>query len=269
MARPAALPDQEALVNRRLTVLAAAAALLVALTGCGSSQPAAPAPPAERILNVSAAASLKATFTELGERFQTDNPGVQVAINFAGSAELAQQVVQGSRADVFAAASPATMKTVTDAGLAENPQVFVTNELQIATAPGNPKRIATFADLARPDLKVVVCAPQVPCGAAAEKIEKSTGVMLAPVSEEPDVKSTLGKVTTGNADAALVYVTDVIDARNTVQGVSFPEARSAVNDYPIVALKDAPNAELAAKFVEMVRGEDGRKVFQAAGFGIP
>ncbi|MFL6177542.1 MAG: extracellular solute-binding protein, partial [Ornithinibacter sp.] len=144
-----------------------------------------------------------------------------------------------------------------------------TNELQIATAPGNPKGVATFADLARPDLKVVVCAPQVPCGAATEKIEKATGVTLAPVSEEPDVKSTLGKLTTGNADAGLVYVTDVVDAKNAVQGVPFPEAGNAANDYPIAVLKAAPQPDLAARFVELVRGEDGRKVFDAAGFGTP
>lgn len=251
-------------MNRRprvVAVLTVLAALLAALAGCGSTP--------QRTVNVSAAASLRATFEELAQRFQADNPGVTVALNFAGSSELAQQIVNGSKADVFAAASPATMRTVTDAALAENPQVFVTNELQIATAPGNPQHIATFADLARPDLKVVVCAPQVPCGAAAEKIEKSTGVTLTPVSEEPDVKATLGKVTTGNADAGLVYVTDVIDAKNAVQGVSFPEAKNAVNDYPIVALKGAPNSELAARFVELVRGPDAAKVFEAAGFGVP
>jgi len=255
-------------VKRALVLVVAG---LLAAAGCGSAQEAAPAAPApaETTLNVSAAASLKSTFTELAGRFETDNPGVKVALNFAGSSDLAQQIVQGSPTDVFAAASPATMKTVTDAGLASDPQVFVTNVLQIATAPGNPERIATFADLARPDLKVVVCAPQVPCGAATEKIEKATGVTLTPVSEEPDVKSTLGKVTTGNADAGLVYVTDVMDAGDGVQGVSFPEASNAVNDYPIAALSKAPHPELAAKFVELVRSEDAKKVFETAGFGTP
>ncbi|MGQ0575518.1 MAG: molybdate ABC transporter substrate-binding protein, partial [Pseudonocardia sp.] len=236
---------------------------------CGSTaRPAAPAP-VERTLNVSAAASLRATFEELATRFEAANPGVTVALNPGASSELAQQIVNGSPADVFAAASPATMKTVTDAGLAVDPQVFVTNELQIATAPGNPKGIASFADLAKPGVTVVVCAPQVPCGAATEKIEKATGVTLTPVSEEPDVKSALGKVTTGNADAGLVYVTDVIDAGSAVQGVRFPESANAINDYPIAALRDAPNAELAASFVDLVRGPDGQEVLRAAGFGTP
>ncbi len=128
-----------------------------------------------------AAASLNETFTELGKQFETDNPGVTVRFNFAGSSDLAQQIVNGAPADVFAAASDATMKTVTDGGQAAGePAIFAKNVLQIATAPGNPKGIATFADLARPELKVVVCAPQVPCGAAADKIEQATGVTLDP-----------------------------------------------------------------------------------------
>ena len=150
------------------------------------------------------------------------------------------------------------MKTVTDGGAAAGePVIFARNVLQIATAPGNPKGIATFADLAKPDLKVVVCAPQVPCGAAATKIEQATGVTLAPVSEEPDVKSTLGKVTSGDADAGLVYVTDVAAAGPSVQGVTFPEAAQAATNYPIVVTADAPQPELAAKFQQLVTGELG------------
>jgi molybdate transport system substrate-binding protein len=160
------------------------------------------------------------------------------------------------------------MKTVTDAGLAAAPpKVFATNVLQIATAPGNPKSIASFADLAKPDLKVVVCAPQVPCGAAAEKIEKATGVTLRPVSEEADVRSTLGKVTSGDADAGLVYVTDVSSAKGTVQGVDFPEANQATTNYPIAVLGDAPQAQLAQQFVDLVTGDEGQQALKTAGFG--
>ena len=133
--------------------------------------------------------------------------------------------------------------------------------------PGNPKHIATFSDLAKPDLKVVVCAPQVPCGAAEQKIEKATGVTLKPVSEEADVKSTLSKVTSGDADAGLVYVTDVNTAKNTVQGVDFPEAKNASTNYPIAVLKNAPQAQLAQQFEDMVTGDAGQKALQAAGFG--
>lgn len=264
----------------RIRALAAGAACLALLvTGCGggggaaapSATPAStPAPAPEQELTVFAAASLNETFTALGKQFETDNPGVTVKFNFAGSSDLAQQIVNGAPADVFAAASDTTMKTVTDAGSAAGaPVVFATNVLQIATAPGNPKGIAAFADLAKPELKVVVCAPQVPCGAAAKKIEQATGVTLQPVSEEPDVKSTLGKVTSGDADAGLVYVTDVAAAGSSVQGVSFPEAAQASTNYPIVVTADAKAPDLAAKFQQLVTGEIGRKTLEAAGFGAP
>jgi molybdate transport system substrate-binding protein len=162
------------------------------------------------------------------------------------------------------------MKTVSDAGLVDGePTVFATNVLEIVTPPGNPAGIASFADLARPELKVVVCAPQVPCGAAAEKIELATGVSLTPVSEEPDVKSTLGKVTTGNADAGLVYATDVRAAGDDVQGIEFPEAAQAVNDYPIAVIAEASATDLARAFQGLVTGAEGRAVLGSAGFGSP
>ena len=252
------------------------AGLVLLLAGCGGgAPPAAPAPSAapsaaaeSGTLTVLAAASLTETFNALEKQFETAHPGVDVKLNYAGSSDLAQQIVNGAPADVFAAASDATMKTVTDAGLAAvSPTIFATNVLQIATAPGNPRGIASFADLANPDLKVVVCAPQVPCGAAAEKIEKATGVTLSPVSEEADVKSTLGKVTSGDADAGLVYLTDVAAAKGSVQGVSFPEAGQATTNYPITVLKDAPQAQLARQFVDVVTGDAGRQALEAAGFG--
>ena len=260
----------------KVRVLAAGAVgLALLIAGCGGSTPptaapsSAPAAPAQK-LTVFAAASLNETFTELGKQFETDNPGVTVTFNFAGSSDLAQQIVNGAPADVFAAASDATMNAVTDGGAAAGePVVFARNALQIATAPGNPKGITTFADLAKPDLKVVVCAPQVPCGAAAAKIEQGTGVTLAPVSEEPDVKSTLGKVTSGDADAGLVYVTDVAAAGPAVQGVTFPEAAQATTNYPIVVTADAPQPELAARFQQLVTGELGQKALAAAGFAAP
>jgi molybdate transport system substrate-binding protein len=257
----------------RVRLLAAAGTALL-LAGCGgASGGAAPsaapsAAPEAQTLTVLAAASLTGTLTQLEKQFETDHPGVDVKLNFAGSSDLAQQIVNGAPADVFAAASDATMKTVTDAGLAAGaPKVFASNVLQIATAPGNPKGIASFADLARPDLKVVVCAPQVPCGAAEQKLEKATGVDVKPVSEEADVKSTLGKVTSGDADAGLVYVTDVEAAGGSVEGVNFTEAGQAPTNYPIAVLKNAPQPQLAQQFEDLVTGDAGRRVLQDAGFG--
>lgn len=259
---------------RALAAIGAASALLLA--GCGGSSGGTSAPasqgaaPQAQTLTVLAAASLTETFNALGKQFQTDHPGVTVKFNYAGSSDLAQQIVNGAPADVFAAASDATMKTVTDANLtAAKPVTFAKNVLQIATPPGNPKGIATFADLAKPGVKVVVCAPQVPCGAAAQKIEKATNTTLKPVSEEADVKSVLSKVQTGDADTGLVYVTDVNSAGNKVLGVNFPEASQASTNYPIAVLKNAPAADLADQFVTMVTGEPGQKALEQAGFAKP
>jgi molybdate transport system substrate-binding protein len=254
----------------KLAATAAAAALLLAGCAGGTADEGAAPPTEQRTLTVFAAASLTEVFTQLEPRFEEVRPGIDVVFNFGASSDLAQQIVNGGPADLFAAANTSTMQTVVDAGLVEGePTVFATNVLQIVTPPGNPDGVTSFADLARPDLQVVVCAPQVPCGAAVEKIEQDTGVSLSPVSEEPDVKSTLGKVTTGNADAGLVYATDVLAAGDDVQGIDFPEAAQAVNSYPIAVIAEAPAADLARAFQGLVTGAEGRAVLGSAGFGSP
>ena len=146
------------------------------------------------------------------------------------------------------------------------PVNFATNTLTIVTKPGNPKGITSFADLANADLAVVVCAPGVPCGSATEKVEANTGVTLTPVSEENSVTDVLGKVTTGDADAGLVYVTDAKNAGDKVTAVPFPEAAQVVNVYPIATLAEAAQPDLAAKFVTLVTGPEGQQVLAAAGF---
>jgi molybdate transport system substrate-binding protein len=252
-----------------------AAALVTGLAGgCGGGGAPQPAGPsgsaAATTLTVSAAASLTDVFNRLGKSFEEQNPGTTVRFNYGGSSDLAQQIVNGAPADVFAAANTSTMTTVFKAGLVNGqPATFVTNVLQIAVAPGNPKAVHKFADLTKPDLKVVVCAPQVPCGSATQQVEKATGVTLKPVSQEPDVRSALSKVATGDADAALVYVTDVKSSGGKVEGVDFPDASKALNQYPIAVLKNAPHADLADRFVALVRGPDGQRVLKNAGFGTP
>jgi molybdate transport system substrate-binding protein len=219
---------------------------------------------------VFAAASLKQSFTQIGEQFEADHPGSTVDFSFAGSSDLVTQLTQGASADVFASADAKNMDKAAQADLlAGEPVDFASNVLTIAVAPGNPEGIATFGDLARPGLDVVTCAPQVPCGAATETVEQATGVRLAPVSEESSVTDVLGKVTSGQADAGLVYVTDVAGSGGKVAAVDFPEAADAVNTYPIATLKDSSNAELAQAFVDFVTGEKGRKVLGDAGFGTP
>jgi molybdate transport system substrate-binding protein len=258
--------------------LAVFCALLLALiSGCGSSDkaPASSSAPAMTAqagakIIVFAAASLKKTFTDIGEQFKTENPGASVEFSFAGSSDLVTQLTQGAPADVFASADTKNMDKAAQAGLlAGDPVNFASNTLTIAVAPGNPKKIASFKDLTQQGLNVVVCAPQVPCGSATQKVEQATGVTLNPVSEESSVTDVLNKVTTGEADAGIVYVTDAIGAGDKVAEVAFPEAVGAVNTYPIAALKGSKNPELARKFIDLVTGEAGQKVLTAAGFAKP
>jgi molybdate transport system substrate-binding protein len=239
----------------------------LALAGCGSSeQPTA----ANTTITVFAAASLKQTFTDIGDQFKTENAGAAVEFSFAGSSDLVTQLTQGAPADVFASADITNMDKAAHAGLlAGDPVNFASNTLTIAVAPGNPKKIASFKDLTQQGLNVVVCAPQVPCGSATKKVETAAGVTLNPVSEEASVSDVLNKVTTGQADAGIVYVTDAKGAGDKVAEVALPEAAGAVNTYPIAVLKDSKNSELASKFVDMVTGESGQKVLSAAGFAKP
>lgn len=250
------------------------AALAVAGAGCASPSPAEPTRSASASvvalagsITVFAAASLTGTFTELAEDFEAANPGTTVALNFAGSADLVTQIVEGAPADVFASADAKNMAKVTDAGLGDgDPTDFATNVLAIAVPPGNPAGITDFADLAGSDVRLVVCAPEVPCGAATAKVAAETGVDLSPVSEESSVTDVLGKVTSGEADAGLVYVTDVLSAGDDVEGIEFDESSTAVNTYPIVSLRDSDAPDVARAFVEYV-GSTGQNVLQAAGFG--
>ncbi|MDH6131481.1 molybdate transport system substrate-binding protein [Kitasatospora sp. MAA4] len=263
----------------RLALAAGCAAAVLAVSGCssGSSSSAASsagsasaAASVSGTITVFAAASLQDTFTTLGKQFEATHPGTKVVFNFAGSDALAASIVAGAPADVFAAASPATMKTVTDQSDAVGtPKVFVRNELEIAVVPGNPQKITTLQDLAKPGLKVVLCAKQVPCGAAAQTVLTTGNVQLTPASYEADVKSALTKVELDEADASLVYQTDVLAAGSKVTGVNFHEASSAINDYPIAPLTHAPNSAGAAAFVALVESPDGRKVLTAAGFMPP
>ncbi|CDP89542.1 molybdenum ABC transporter periplasmic molybdate-binding protein [Mycolicibacterium farcinogenes] len=221
-------------------------------------------------ITVFAAASLKSAFTEIGEQFETNNPGSSVEFSFAGSSDLVTQLTQGADADVFASADVRNMDRAVAAGLVEGAPVdFASNTLTIVVAPGNPKGIKSFADLTKPGVSVVVCAPPVPCGGATEKVEKATGVTLAPVSEETSVTDVLGKVTSGQADAGLVYLTDAAGAKDKVASVAVPEAAQAVNTYPIAVLKDSGHAQLAQRFVELVTGEAGQKALAKAGFAKP
>ncbi|GAA4596782.1 molybdate transport system substrate-binding protein [Actinoplanes octamycinicus] len=239
----------------------AALALAFGLAGCG-----APAAGESSTITVFAAASLTESFTSLGKQFEDAHRGTTVKFNFAGSSALATQINQGAPADVFASAAPTNMAAVTSA---VSPVTFVKNQLVIATAKGNPKQITGLADLTRPGLKVALCAPEVPCGAAAGTAVEAAGVELTPVTLEQDVKAALAKVKLGEVDAALVYRTDAAAAAAALDAVEFPESATAINEYPIAVLKGAANPAGAQEFVDYVRSADGLRVLTAAGFQAP
>lgn len=221
-------------------------------------------------ITVFAAASLTDTFTELGEDFEAEHPGTKVTFNFGGSSGLAQQIISGAPADVFASASPATMAQVTDEDLAAGePVTFVRNRLQIAVPAGNPAEVSGLADFTNEDLIIALCAEEVPCGAASVKVFEAAGLTPAPDTYEEDVRATLTKVELDEVDAALVYRTDVLVASDRVEGIDFPESDEAINDYPIVALTEAPNATGGQAFIDFVLSESGSAVLEAAGFEAP
>ena len=249
----------------RAAAVLAAGTVAAVLTGC-----AAPAGDAGKTLTVFAAASLQTPFTALAEEFEAAHPGTTVTLSFAGSSDLATQISQGAPADVFASADTKNMAKLGGAGLVEgSPRDFATNVLTIAVPPENPASIASFADLAKPGVRTVICAAQVPCGAATKRVEQETGTTLTPVSEESSVTDVLGKVVSGEADAGLVYVTDVKAAGDKVQAIPFPESAQAVNTYPIAAVRTGKNQDLADAFIEAVTGTDGQRILRGAGFGTP
>ena len=266
--------------RRRLTALVAAAGLgALVLTGCGgqsggsnaaASSPEAGAGGGDKTLRVSAAASLTQSFDQLAEEFEKDHPGVSVDVNYGGSSGLVQQLTEGAPADVFASADQKNMTKLTDADLAQGePKIFATNVLTLVVPKDNPAGIRSVQDVLGKNVKLVTCAPEVPCGAATQKVEQANGVELAPVSQENAVTDVLGKVTSGQADAGIVYVTDAKAAGDKVTTIEIPKTDEAINTYPIVALKASEQPELATEFVDLVTGERGQKVLQDAGFGAP
>lgn len=248
-------------LNRRL--LAAAGAALLTVGGCGAG---AGEGPGDR-LTVFAAASLTEAFTEIGRDFEQAHPGLTVRFNFAGSSSLAQQLSRGAPADVFASANEKQMARVADEGLVEGePTAFTRNRLQIVVPKRNPAGVRSLAAFGKEDLTLAVCAEEVPCGAAARKAFDVAGVDAKPDTLERDVKAVLTKVRLGEADAGLVYRTDMASAEGTVEGVDFPEAGKAVNEYPIAALSEAPNGTDANAFVDYVRSSAGQRVLREFGF---
>jgi molybdate transport system substrate-binding protein len=263
---------------RYVVALLATAALLA---GCGSDPSrknagtAADAP--SGTLTVFAAASLTDVFTELGNRLHHQYPALDVRFSFAGSSALAAQLAQGAPADVFASADEAQMARVVDAGLAGKTELFAANRLMLAYPRKNPAGIVppagagvpSLADLLHRGVTLAVCAPKVPCGAAAAQVLQAAGVNGAPDTYEDDVRGVLTKVQLGEVDAGLVYRTDVLAAGDKVGALAFREADAAQNRYPVAVLGHAPNPAAARAFVDLLLSGQGRQLLTGAGFAGP
>jgi molybdate transport system substrate-binding protein len=222
-------------------------------------------------INVLAASSLTAGFTALASQFQAAHPGTKINLDFASSSTLVEQIQNGAPADVFASADTSNMtKLQTSGDVTVTPVVFAKNEMEIAVAKGNPRHIATVSDLAEPGLILVLCASDAPCGKYADQLATQDHVTFSPKSREVDAKSTLTKVETGDADAALVYVTDVKSAGTKVSGVVIPTGQNVVATLPIAALKGSKNAALANAWVAFVTSSASEQTLQTQyGFLAP
>jgi molybdate transport system substrate-binding protein len=237
--------------SRTLSIAGGFLALALVGAACGSDSSSSNA------VTVFAASSLTDAFTELGDAFTQANPDADLTFSFASSSDLARQVIEGAPGDVYASADLANMAKVTDAGaVAGEPTVFATNSAEIIVGPGNPLGITGLGDLATRDLVVVVCAPEVPCGTYAAEIFDRAGVTVTPDSLEDNVKAVVTKVTLGEADAGVVYVTDVEAAGEAASGVEIPADVNVVADYPIVAVSDNPVARAFIDFVMSTAGQD-------------
>jgi molybdate transport system substrate-binding protein len=255
-------------MTRTLTKIGAAlvgVALAGSLAACSSSAPAK-----KPTITVFGASSLTQVFTKLAASFEKAHPGDVIKTSFNGSGALVTQIQQGAPADVFAAAAPAPMDTLASANLLDGKATnFVSNTLEIAVPPSNPAGITSFADLAKKKVKLVICAVTEPCGASTVAMEKIEGITLKPVSVEPAVANVLTAVSSGQADAGLVYVTDVLGSGGTVKGIPFTDSPKVVNEYPIAVLKESKDKKLAAEFVAYITGPVGQSVLSAAGFAKP
>lgn len=267
---------------QRFAVLATGSALL--LSACASTTPATSAttnaPPATPgpttsaapvtgTLRVFAASSLTGALNTAKTTLAAASPSLSLTYNFAGTNALVAQIMQGAPADVFAAADTRNMQTLVDAGLVGRPVTFVRNKLEIAVAPGNPKGITGLADLAKPGLSIVLEAVGVPAGDYTRQVLAGQNITVTPKSLETDVKSALAKVTSGEADATVVYVTDVTAAGSTVAGVVVPDSRQPAITYPIAVLKAAQNRAGAQAFVNSAVSGDVQKALEVAGFLPP
>jgi molybdate transport system substrate-binding protein len=239
---------------------------LLVLAACGKG--GAPAAAAALPIHVFAAASLTAPFTDIAKAFEAAQPGTKVELNTAGTPLLLQQIRENATADVLATADQTSMQKIVDAGTtAAAPVEFARNRLAIVVAPGNPRQVQNLADLARRDLKVALCGPDVPAGKYARQALAKARVQVASLSDEPSVKALVSKVQLGELDAGVVYATDT--RAQGVSGVPIADELNVVASYPIAVLKVGRNAAGGEAFAAFVRGERGRAILAEHGFVLP
>jgi molybdate transport system substrate-binding protein len=251
-----------------MRALATLVAIVVVACG-GAAKPATPTAVSGSV-TVFAAASLTDALTKAGDELKVRHTGTSYVFNFGSSSTLATQIANGAPADVFASADEMNMQKIVDAKLTDGGTTFfASNRLAIAVAPGNPKKVASLADLTRADLVVVLAAPTVPAGKYALDALAKAGVKVTPASQELDVRSVLNKVALGEADAGIVYVTDVLSAGARVSGVEIPEQQQVVARYPIAVVTGAKNPEPAREFVDYLVSEEGQRLLAGFGFSRP
>ncbi|HVQ87743.1 MAG TPA: molybdate ABC transporter substrate-binding protein [Actinomycetes bacterium] len=258
--------------RRSLKYIVPVLAVVTLASACQSSDDSSSpdsATTADQTLTVLAASSLTGSFTDLASQFEDAHPGSSVALSFGSSSTLATQVIDGAPADVLATASPGSMQPVVDEGLTEGrPQLLAENSVAIAMPPDNPAGLKQLDDLANADVKVAVCVETAPCGSVANDLFDLAKIDVTPVTQEVDVKSVLAKVTTGEVDAGVVYVTDVQAAGDQVAELPVPKQYTVTTDYLVASLKDAAEPDLASEFTDFVLSPQGQQVLADAGFTV-
>lgn len=246
---------------------------LLPLTGCseGAAGQQNSEDPEQVTLQVLAAASLNQPFEEIAEDFTAAHPELSIEISYAGSSTLVQNLQAGAPADVLATADEVSMNTANDAGLidVDSRAIFASNTLVGIVPADNPASVDSLQQAVAPEVNLVTCAPQVPCGALSQAVAEAAGVKLEPVSEELQVSDVLGKVRSGQADAGLVYATEAALAPQEVEVFHIDGADDARNFYPIAQTSDTDQPEASAEFIDYVQSDSGQAVLEAHGFGAP
>lgn len=245
---------------------------MVVVVACGPSESSSSASgdSLSGSLIVSAAASLQGAFTDIEVAFEKAHPKLNVTVNFGASSTLAQQIIDAAPIDVFASADEATMAKVADEKLLNGaPSIFATNSLEIIVRKGNPSKISSLADLSKSGLIYITCAPEVPIGKYGAQVLQKAGVKVSPASLEPDVKGIVAKVTAGEADAGIVYATDISATNGAADGVVIPADVNVIAKYPIAALSTSANSTAAQAWVAFVTGTEGQSILKNYGFGAP